>query len=162
MSQDLMMRKIAFYVIFLVPLLFYSCSPHCHQWKLAAIKANCPCATYTKVYLPTCNPFNGLEAVFISYNGNIRLYFNALTMQFPYIANDEEHTEIYLKVDEQAYNFVAERLKGGQTLLIPEEYLQLILRALHEKHYVEVMIGRYQAKIGCDNFERCYRSLISI
>lgn len=154
------MRKIAFYALFLITLI--SCSPYCHQWKLAVIKANCPYAIYTKAYLPTCNTFNGLEVTLISCNGSVRLYFNALTLMFPCIDGDESHTKVNLNIQGQPYSFIAERLEGGQSLLIPEEQMQLIVGALLEKQCVEIIVGRYQSTLIHTNFEKSYRQLTGV
>jgi hypothetical protein len=153
------MRKQFVYAFFLITLIHFSCCPRCNEWKLAVIKADCPAATYAKAYLPPCNPFNGLEAVFISCSGDIRLYFNALTLLFPCYA-DEEHSEVFITIEEEHYCFIAERLLGGQTLLLPEEAMLLITLAFLEKKDVEVIAGRYTALLTHQNFEKIYRNLI--
>jgi len=153
------MRKIAFCALFLILLFNSSCSPQCQQWKIAVIKSNCPCATYTKVYLPTNNAFNGIDAVFISCNGSVRLYFNALTFLFVPFDDNPECSQVTLKINDQAHTFIAERLEGGQSLLLSEESTQLIVEALLEQTSVDVTAGRYQTILIPDNFEKTYRAL---
>lgn len=153
------MRKQFVCALVLITLLKTSCCPQYNHWKLAAIKADCPTASYVKVYLPPCNTFNGLEAVFMSCNGNMHLYFNALTLLFPCLCNDENHSEVVIIIKDESYRFIAERLQGGQRLLMPEESMLLITLCLLEKECVEVSIGRYHALLTHENFEKSYRCL---
>ena len=126
------MRKKFVYTLFLISTLCSSCFPQCHYWKLAVVKADCPSASYVKVYLPPCNTFSGLEIVFIACNRDIRLYCNTLTLLFPCLYNDEKHSEVFLTIEEEKYTFIAERLQGGQSLLMPEEAQLLIILSLLE------------------------------
>lgn len=153
------MRKRAICAIFLISFFSYSCSPQCHQWKLAVIKADCPSASYVKVYLPACNTFNGLEAVLMSCNGNINLYLNAHTLLFPTIGCDECHSEIMMCIEEEKYQFTADRLQGGQCLLLPDDAMQLVVCSLLEKKCVEITVGRYQTILTHENFDKTYETL---
>lgn len=154
------MRKKVVYALFLITYFNTSCCPQYNHWKLAVIKADCPTASYAKVYLPTCNPFNGLEAVLMSCNGNARLYFNALTLLFPCACEDEKLSEVSISIEEENYLFMAERLQGGQCLLMPDEAMLLITHALLKKKNVEVIVGRYQTILTYENFEKTYNCLV--
>jgi len=158
MSVKFVKRNSAFCVLFLITFL-NSCTPHCNQWKLAIVKSDCPCATYVKAYLPTCNTFNGLEAVLTSYNGSVKLYLNAFTLNFPFYNGDEEHSEVSLLINDEKFTFVAERLQGGQCLLLPEDGMQLITGALLEHKCVDVIVGRFQTTLTYENFQKTYCSL---
>ena len=159
MTLEYLMRKSFISALFLIIFLTSSCSPQCNQWKLAVIKADCPAASYVKVYLPACNTFNGLETVLMSSNGNVRLYLYAVTLLFPFYENDECFCEVTLCVDEENYTFIADRLQGGQCLLLPKDAMQLLMDALLENKSVEVTTGRYQATLTPENFCNAYRNL---
>lgn len=149
------MRKRSVLTLFLIAILVSSCSPQCHQWQFAVIKADCPSAQYVKIYLPPCNTFNGLEAVFMRYNGTTAFYLNVFTLLFPINEGDEEHTDVTFCIEESTYTFTAERLLGGQRLLLPDEATQLALETLIENKTIEVTVGRYQTTLIPDNFVRC-------
>jgi hypothetical protein len=159
MTIDDVMRKKAYYALFLISLLITSCSSPCHQWKLAIIKADCPRATYVKAYLPAENAFNGIEAVLISCDDTIFLYFYALTLLFPAISGNEEQTEVSVSIGEDNYQYIAERLEGGQSLRLPEHAKDRMIEALLENICVEVSIGRYHTTLTSQNFINVYRTL---
>jgi hypothetical protein len=160
MSFDLVMRKRSFLALFLVALSLYSCSPACHQWKLAVIKADCPAARYAKLYLPASNTFNGLDAVLMWSNGRLNFYLNALTFCFPSDDGNETQCEVDFRIDDVMNTFVAERLEGGQSLLLPEEAMQLVVTALLEQQCVEVTVGRFQTTLVPDHFDTSYKKFI--
>lgn len=94
-------------------------------------------------------------------NGNIHLHLYALTLLFPCNADDENHADITLLIEEETFTFTAERLQGGQCLLLPEETKQLIICSLLEKKCVEIHVGRYQTTLTHENFGKNYETLIS-
>lgn len=159
MNFESVMRKSTFSALFLIIFLASSCSPQCNQWKVAVIKANCPCTSYVKVYLPSCNTFNGLETVLVSSNGIMRLYFYAVTLLFPLFENDERFCEVILSVDGENYSFISDRLQGGQCLLLPDDARQLLIESLLENKCVEVTTGRYQTTLTDENFCNAYKNL---
>lgn len=160
MSIEFKMRKRTISVLFLISILASSCSPQCHQWKLAVIKADCPPARYIRVYLPACNTFNGMETVLMSHNGSIRLYLNVFTLLFPYDdETDQEHTSVFIAIGEEKYCFIADRLQGGQCLALPDEATELIVNSLLENQCVKISTGRYQTTLICDNFATAYYRL---
>lgn len=161
MTLPYVMRKKGACFFFLIAFLTVSCSPPCYQWKLAIIKANCPPANYVKIYLPACNTFNGLEAALMSCNGSRRFYLYALTLLFPCNPGDEEHSEVSFSINEEGFQFSADRLQGGQCLLLPEEAMQLIVESLLEKKCVEINVGRYKTTLIPDNFHKVYETLLA-
>ena len=160
MSFDFVMRKRCLSALFLIALFFSSCSPTCHQWKLAVIKADCPAARYAKLYLPASNTFNGLDAVLMWSNGCLNFTLNALTFCFPNYEGDETRSEVTFSVDDEMNTFVADRLEGGQSLLLPEEAMRLVVTALLEQKCVEVTVGRFQTTLIPDHFDTAYRKFI--
>ena len=136
------------------------CSPQCNHWKLAVIKADCPSAYYSKIYLPSCNTFNGLEAIILSCNGNKHLYLNAYTLLLPFNPNDEAHTDTLFSIEEKDYSFTAERLQGGQCLLLPDEAMELVIDSLLENKSIEITVGRYFCTLIPDNFDKVYADIV--
>lgn len=89
------------------------------------------------------------------YNGTTAFYLNVFTLLFPINEGDEEHTDVTFCIEESTYTFTAERLLGGQRLLLPDEATQLALETLIENKTIEVTVGRYQTTLIPDNFVRC-------
>lgn len=88
-------------------------------------------------------------------NGTTTFYLNAFTLLFPTNADDEEHTTVIFCIEETTQTFLAERLLGGQRLLLPDEAMQLTMETLQENKTIEITVGRYQATLIPDNFVRC-------
>lgn len=88
-------------------------------------------------------------------NGNTTFYLDAFTLLFPLNAGDEEHTEVTFCIEDVTHTFLAERLLGGQRLLLPDEAMEVTMEALFENKTIEVTAGRYQATLIPDNFARC-------
>lgn len=158
MDRQSSVRKSTLYVLFLI-VLFSSCSPYRQQWKLAAINACCPKASYVKLYFPTCNTFNGLEAEFLSSNGDLQLCLNIHTLQFPSDLECPDHTTVEVNIDDDPYIFTADRLLGGQRLVMPPEACQLIVCALLAGCTVCIKVGRYESTLLPEGFEKHYRRL---
>lgn len=151
------MRKSIAHVLFLILFFNLACCPSCDQWKLAVIKANCPPSTYIKVYLPACNTFNGLEAQFICCNDQADFYLNAITLLLPCYGSDPDHAEVSFLIGDQEYVFLAERLLGGQRLLLPEEAKELAIEQLLAGNDIHVSAGRYQTVLTCEGFAKVYK-----
>lgn len=153
------MGKRTVFILFLISVFISSCSPQCNQWKLAVIKADSTAARYVKAYLPACNTFNGVETVLISCNGNKFLYLYAFTLLFPFNSEDEEHCDVLVTVKDTKYLFTADRLQGGQCLLLPNVAMQLIIDSLLEHTCIEIKTGRYQSTLTHENFDKTYEIL---
>jgi len=162
MDEQSLMRKSVHYTLFLILLSLASCSPPCHQWKLASIKAHCPAANYVKVYLPACNTFNGLEAEFMCSNGDMQLYLNSLTLQLPCDPCDPDHVNVNVTIGDDTFTYVADRLLGGQRLVMPEDAREQIICALLEGNDVDISIGRYETTLISQSFAKNYDQLVSI
>lgn len=145
--------------LFLVFIFLLGCSPPCHQWELVNIKANCPCITYSKAYLPVCSRFSGIEAELLCAGAEKHLYLNAFSLQFPKCADDEDTTEVIVLINDIEYTFIAQRFEGGQRLLLPEIAQQLIIDALLEGHCIDLSTGHYRATLIPDNFVNVYNKL---
>jgi len=162
MLFNCLMRKKEYLSFFLITIIFTSCCPPCHQWKLASIKGDCPSSNYIKAYLPTRNTFNGIEPELVCTNGLLQLYLNAHSLQFPCNSDNHAQTNVEVIIGDQDYCFIAERLEGGQRLLLPNEALEIIVCSLLEKNNVEITIGRYESTLIYEGFPSIYNSLIKI
>ncbi|MEI8365700.1 MAG: hypothetical protein WCF65_04695 [Parachlamydiaceae bacterium] len=154
------MGKRLVYLLFLISCLFVSCSPPCYQWKFAAIKADCPPATYVKGYLPACNTFSGIEAQLVCTNGTFVLYLDTCTLQFPSTSDCPTQTKVNISVNNHKYQILAERLEGGQRLILPDDTVQFIIYSLLQASCVEISVGRYQTTLVCEGFSKTYNQLV--
>lgn len=145
-------------VFFLISLV--SCSSSKQLWKFRTIKATYPCSTYTKIYLPTCHPFNGLEAELLCNGPDMALFLNALILCFPNNTDIQGKIVVDVCIDEQYYQFLADRFEGGQRLKLPNEAMQLIIASLLDNSPVKVSVDRYEAILETGNFKEVYLKVL--
>lgn len=83
----------------------------------------------------------------------MRMYLNAYSQSFPY---DESHPEIVQVTiqlpGESPLVIDAQRLAGGQRLLLPDEAAELIVYALLNGRGLDIFVGHYHAEIPSENF----------
>lgn len=137
-------------------ILLASCSHNCQQWKLATIKASHPCSTYTKARLAPSDLFNGMEAELLCNGNDETLFFNVHILCFPPAKNPEGKIDVAVCIKGESFTFAAYRLEGGQRLMLPDEAKQIIVASLLEGFPVYVSVGRYEAKLVCNNFQKVY------
>jgi hypothetical protein len=148
-------------VLFFFLLFFsFSCVKPCQQWEMDHIEAQCPYYNSTKIYLPALNSFSNLEVEIVRTANETRMYFNIFTLEFPWICEDESKTEVCLVIDQQEYRFLADRLEGGQRLLLPPDALELVVQTLLQYAPVQAIVGRYTADIIPNNFCVVYNRLL--
>lgn len=157
--RDNILRKRIASILFLSFCFLTSCSHPYRKWECSTVRADFPPVTYSTVYLNPCNGFNGLEAEFIFYGPYVQLYLNALSLQLPRSTTDENIVEVLISIGDNQYNFAAERLGGGQKLLMPEEAQNLIIAALLEGQEVIVSCGRYETTLIPCNFSTFFYKL---
>lgn len=146
--------------VFFLIILFYSCSPHYNAWKLSIIKADCPKASYAKIYLPASNTFNGLETEFVYSDGNLQLNLNIHSLQFPCDPTDSSITTVQITISENLYIYKANRLLGGQRLNLPFEACEQIMQALLTGIDVDIVVGRYETTLLANGFTVHYNSIL--
>lgn len=66
-----------------------------------------------------------------------------------------------MTVNGDNYKFFAERLKGGQRLLIPNDVTQFIIYSLLEQYCIEITVGRYEATLTFEGFSKTYDQLVT-
>jgi len=112
--------------------------------------------TYAKAVLPALNTFNGLQGELLLIGTKLQLYLNALSLQIPYLPNDEMHAGVTIAIEDQEYYFIADRFEGGQKVLLSDDALQIIINALLEGYFIDISIGRYETTLSPDNFACVY------
>lgn len=142
---------------------FFSCSKPCQEWEFGQVVTPCPCYNSGRLFLPTTDPSRGLEIEIIhaSSNNETLLYLGAYSLEFTGTKENPNKTLVTVTIDEQSIVVAADRLEGGQKLLMPPEATQTIINALLENRVVRLKTGRYQTEILNANFCELYYKLIS-
>jgi len=142
-------------------LIFQSCSSSCRQWTYDEVCTNCPYYNSKRLVLYPDNQFRGLELVFLRTYSGQRAYINIFSLALPMDSNDPHKTQICISCEISSYDLYAERLEGGQRLLLSDEAAELIISNLLECKTVTISVGRYKSEIIPRGFSEAYRNFIS-
>jgi len=144
--------------LFLIILSLSSCQQNCRQWDFTKIPGECPPTTFARAYLPACSNLNGIAAEFLSIGGELHLFLNALLFEFPSSESDPCVSIVTVKINDTELEYPAERLDGGQRLMMPQEATETIVAALCEGLCVEVSVGSYRETLISTRFQETYTS----
>ena len=90
------------------------------------------------------------------------MYVNTLLLPFPCDSHNLEKTQLHYLIDEIWYSTEADRLQGGQRLLMPEQSAQQIIEALLANKSIQMIVGRYDFTIISTSFCEHYLKLCQI
>lgn len=124
-------------------LLLASCTKPVSPWKVDKVE--------------TSNPsYNSSRYIFT--DGNVRFelyktayetvgYFSVTSLPIPPLHENSSMSQITLTIEDDTETVMAHRIAGGQKLILPENTLQKILRALQQKQSVTLKTGRYSLTV---------------
>lgn len=158
--QNLIGKGKLVFLSLLFSLLAVGCSaPYHRHWEIE--KAITPYAYYSaaRIYLPVDDPFCGLEVAFVRGSQGFCMFINARSVPFPVDEQNPDKTDVVVEIAQSFYVVRADRLKGGQRLLLPCEATHNIVEALTVGCPVFLTIGRYSVEVVPDNFAHVYEEL---
>lgn len=136
-------------------------TPGCQQWQFDTILTPYSCYNSGRLtLLPADLKSVSLELV-RGVSGE-RLYVNTLSLSFPCDLNNSSKCQLTFAIDEVNYSVSADRLQGGQRLLLPQAATQQIIEALLENKSVQMTVGRYHVVIISTSFPELYKKLSTI
>ncbi|MDR3624886.1 MAG: hypothetical protein P4L16_07100 [Chlamydiales bacterium] len=116
--------------LILICLLFSACSSQRQLWKHHEITTVESQYNSQRVYAYPEELFCGIEFEVIRDSYSVNSYLNVFIGSIPEVPNNSLFATVALRIDEQIYTFLARRFSGGQRLLLPSTYTQLIISSL--------------------------------
>jgi hypothetical protein len=101
-----------------------------------------------------------MEIEFVATSEGLRLYLSVFGLQIPPAIHDCGHSEVTIDFGEYSYPFLAQRLVGGQKLLIPVEVQNDIINALQNGQCVTITVDRYRTRIPPDQFLKLFQRMM--
>jgi len=149
------------FLSFLISIFVSSCSSVGQRQGWVLEKAITPYAIYdaSRIFLPVDDQFRGLEVVYVRGSQGVCMFINACSIPFPTDDTCPDKTDVVVEIADSFYVVRADRLKGGQRLLMPCDITENIVEALLVGCPVYITIGRYCGELIPDNFEKVYREL---
>lgn len=150
------LRKRVLAALFL--LFCFSCTNPCQQWEWERIQTHYLEFDSAKLSWWTSDPCQGVDVQIVCTTCETLIYFDLNIFEFPFIENDPLKTEVLILTDEnREYCFVADRLEGGQRLLLPAEAGSLILDLLSAGSSFTISIENYSETVLSTNFDRAFQ-----
>lgn len=141
--------------------IFQACSPCCREWLYDEVCTSCPYYNSKRIILRSETNLQGLELEFIRTFSGQRAYINIFSLALPRDINDPLKTQICISFGDNKYNFYADRLEGGQRLLLSKEAEELIISQLLECKPMTISTGRYRSVIIPRKFPEAYKKFTS-
>lgn len=133
-----------------------ACTKRAPCWKYDNVSNSCSEYRSAKLWSPAQDPFRGLEVELISSHSGLRMYVNTYSRTFP--ANEEGKCEITMSSSqiEPPKTFYADRLEGGQRLLLPPQATSWTIEQLLLGNTIKMTTGRYSTEVSPEEFNTFY------
>lgn len=131
----------------------------CREWQFTCIKTPDPCFSSSRLILRTSNRFRGLDVEFIQTANGMEMHLNAFSLPFSNAPDDPSKTSVKITIEDEVWVILAERLDGGQRLLIPFAVSQQVVAALLNEQDVQIQVGRYQEELLAQGFAILYEKM---
>lgn len=159
MAQSLWERKECFALLSFFLLLIFGCSPACRQWQYDDVCT--PCGQYNsgRMFLPISIPGNNLELEITRGLSGTHVYVNVCSLPVPPAPENPSIAPVNVIIGDSVTRTFAERLQGGQRLILPCEISQDIINAVLNNESVVISAGAYRAEIISTRFHKHYEHL---
>lgn len=131
----------------LILLLMTSCSNKKALWEISETKTRHTSHQAFRISQKPNNIFRGIEVEFVRTSSGLRTYLNVHTLAFTENRFNHKKTEIVFISGGDEKSFLADRLEGGQRLLLPMEAQEFLLEKLSKNQSVKVISGRFDVDI---------------
>ena len=137
-----------------------SCSKNCQEWEYGEVVTCYHAYDSGRLILRPENPFSGLELELSRGCSGLRMYVNAFSLAFAKEGACCSKTRINISSGQESYTVFADRLEGGQRLLLPPEATNDIIGKLLACQSVCLSTGRYKSEITPRGFAASYQKLM--
>ena len=134
-----------------------SCSKPCSQWQNERAVTCCESQNSSRLMRCSSNRFRGLELEIARGCSGMRMYLNVHSLCFPCDETTPPKTTVHITSGQESYDVWADRLEGGQRLLLPPEAAQSIICHLLNGNTVSLSAGRFKEEISPEGFCAAYR-----
>lgn len=105
---------------------------------------------------------NNLELEIARTSSGVRMYINAYSIPFPFDPLDDTRTQLTLILGDTSAKIYAERMQGGQKLLLGPENADAVIEAFMDNQCVHVAVGRYNEDFVPTRFTELYFKLMDL
>lgn len=133
---------------------------HNDRWRNVTIRTGNEQFDSSKLIYPATNFCHDLEMEFLYTGKKLHAYINVYAETIPCYQEDTQVALLVLDVKGHQYDFLVDRLSGGQRLKIPDDSLNFMLGLLEKYPYVTLTLGNaYRTKINALDFNKHFKML---
>lgn len=125
-----------------------SCTSKQTTWEVSETRTRHTAHQAFKLSHKPDNIFRGMELEFVRTASGLRSYLNVHSLKFAEDIAHTKKTEIVLISNGNERHYLADRLEGGQRLLLTPEAQDFLLNQLAENHSVRVVSGRFDVEVS--------------
>ncbi|MBI5345913.1 MAG: hypothetical protein HZB76_02065 [Chlamydiae bacterium] len=140
-------------------LLLISCSKN-ETWKLDSL-SQCEADFNSCKLTNNSNQISGLEVEFIQTKNELYGYLNVFFQTTTPIIDNEKKAKVTIKINDQTFEKIESRLKGGQKIALSSETTDLIITSLKNNHEVTIMLDGYETTLEPKDFANKFDNLKS-
>lgn len=129
-----------------------SCSSNKPLWEVSETKTRHTSHQAFRVSQKPDNIFRGMEIEFVRTSSGLRSYLNVHSLKFTEHRFNHKKTEIVVISEDDEKKFLADRLEGGQRLLLSADAQDFLLNQLSKNQTVKIVSGRFDVEILPDEF----------
>ena len=149
------------FLLFCLPLIFFCCQKK-DSWQHSAIRNTDPRYDLAKLTYPADTIHRGIEIELIRQHEGIEGYVNVHTFEVPPFQDELRSAKISFFSDNLEYNFIVDRLQGGQRLHLSEAALSTLLSLFEEHSEVTIEMAHYSQAFNGAAFTRHYQKLCNL
>jgi hypothetical protein len=139
-------------------LLFFlsSCSESTPQWQSDLTFSDCPVNPCSHFSFQREVVGNSICLRVVNGNYGVRVYADSKVRNFPSDPKDSSKTAVKLTIGDTTTSYSAERLSGGQRLVLPEEATDAVIDALAQQKSFTLTCGFSSIEVGSAGFADAY------
>ncbi|NGX42553.1 MAG: hypothetical protein K940chlam7_00833 [Chlamydiae bacterium] len=139
-----------------------SCSQKCTDWQYQETVTCCHYYNSGRLIHFPQNHFRGVSLEISRGHTGLRAYVNVYSLSLPKEDEDPTKTMVTISSEDGSFDVIAERLEGGQRLLLPLDATNAIIKSLLECKTVCISTGRFKSEISPYGFSKYYHQLMGI
>lgn len=84
-------------------------------------------------------------------------YLNVSARKIPVLPGTTDTSIVVFVIEDEKFPYKANRMAGGQKLLLPEEATEQLVAALQNNSIVDIYLDGYMTKLEPSNFQKLYK-----
>ncbi|MCC5832477.1 MAG: hypothetical protein JJU12_05470 [Chlamydiales bacterium] len=146
--------KLCYLIIILV---LTACNSH-KEWTYSEVVSAAPELNSKQLRYRIKDEITGIEVELLEGAFGRFAYLNVCARQIPSLPGDACRSIVVFVIDDEKLSFQAERMLGGQKLLLPDEAIKKLIDSLDNNRSVSIYLDGFQTELKPSNFHKVYKN----